>query len=69
MVLGFPQQIRSYAHLGQSGVDELDTLELAYKSDASASLTCSMRRYKPREAFIAGSLPDILTDSPSWKLF
>lgn len=55
MVLGFPQHVLSHAHIGQTGVDELDTILLSYDNGASASLSCSMRVYKPREAFVIGT--------------
>lgn len=55
MILGEPQQIYSYAYIGQTGVDELDTMLLIYDQGVSASLSCSMRVFKPREAFIVGS--------------
>jgi len=76
MVLGFPQGIASHAHIGETGVDELDTILLNYENGASANLSCSMRVYKPREAFIIGTKgyikvhniffrPDRLTLHPS----
>lgn len=55
MVLGLPQGVRSHAHIGPTGVDELDTILLQYEGGAAASLSCSMRVYKPREAFIVGT--------------
>ena len=55
MVLGFPQGITSYAHIGETGVDELDTIILTYENGATAVLNCSMRIYKPRESFIIGT--------------
>jgi predicted dehydrogenase len=55
MVLGFPDSVSSHAHIGQTGVDELDTLLLNYQGGASASLSCSTRLYKPREAYIVGT--------------
>lgn len=55
MILGFPDGIASHAHIGETGVDELDTIILNYKNGASANLSCSMRIYKPREAFIVGT--------------
>ncbi len=54
MILGFPQQLRSHAQIGQTGVDELDSIICAYQN-AQASLSCSMRINKPREAFILGT--------------
>jgi hypothetical protein len=41
--------------LGMAGVDELDTIVLSYENGATADLNCSMRIYKPMEAFIIGS--------------
>lgn len=55
MVLGLPQQVRGHAVIGSAGVDELDTIHLAYEGGAAAALTCSMRVFKPREAFIVGT--------------
>lgn len=55
MVLGMPQHTQSHAHIGQTGVDELDAMLLTYQNGATASLTCSLRIYKPREAFIIGT--------------
>lgn len=55
MVLGPAQQVHGRARIGQSGVDELDTITLCYDHGAFASLNCGMRGYKPREAFIIGS--------------
>lgn len=55
MILGQPQQMLSHAHIGQTEVDELDTILLIYDRGVSASLSCSMRIHKPREAFIVGS--------------
>lgn len=55
MVLGFPQCINSHAHLGQTGVDELDTILLAYENGATAVLACTLRAYKPRGAFVVGT--------------
>jgi predicted dehydrogenase len=55
MVLGLPDAIHSVAHLSKTGVEELDTITLYYERGATAVLTCSMRLYKPREAFIVGT--------------
>jgi len=55
MILGQPQSIQSYAHVGRTGVDELDTMLFAYDVGASAVLSCSLQVYKPREAFIMGT--------------
>jgi dihydrodiol dehydrogenase / D-xylose 1-dehydrogenase (NADP) len=55
MVLGFPERVEGHAHLGHTGVDELDTILLAYENGASAVLACTTRAYKPREAFVVGT--------------
>lgn len=49
------ESVRSFAHLGATGVDEWDNLILAYKTGASAALSCGFHAYKPREAFIVGT--------------
>jgi predicted dehydrogenase len=55
IALGLPDRTISHAHVGATGVDELDTMTLIYDSGASAQLSCSMRIHKPREAFIVGT--------------
>jgi len=55
MLLGFPQEIVSHAHIGQTGVDETNALTLRYDNNTTAHLTSSMRLYKPIEATIFGS--------------
>ena len=55
MILGLPIAVHGHAHLGPTGVDELDTIQLSYAGGALASLTCSSRIHKPREAFIIGT--------------
>jgi dihydrodiol dehydrogenase / D-xylose 1-dehydrogenase (NADP) len=55
MVLGFPDTITSFAQIGQTGVDEVNTMLLNYDSGATAALSSSMRVYRPREAWVIGS--------------
>lgn len=52
---GFPEQIDGHADIGPTGVDELDTIRLIYPNGLTASLSCSMRIIKPREAFLIGT--------------
>lgn len=54
-LLGLPEKMISQAQMGAHGVDELDTMLLSYATGAKAALACSMRVYKPREAFIVGT--------------
>ncbi|MCI0709187.1 MAG: Gfo/Idh/MocA family oxidoreductase [Chloroflexi bacterium] len=57
MILGLEniQSVQSFAHIGPTGVDVLDSIILAYDSGASAMLSCGLQAYKPREAFIIGT--------------
>lgn len=55
MLLGLPNQIAGHAHLSDTGADELDSITLTYNNGTTANLTCSMRIYKPFEAFIVGT--------------
>jgi predicted dehydrogenase len=56
MLLGLPDfdRVTSHAFLGETGVDELDSMTLVY-DEAIAMLGCSFQTHKPREAFIAGT--------------
>ncbi len=64
MLLGFPTQTQSHAHRSPTGVDELDNMLLIYEGGATASLTCSMRLDRPREAFIVGTARYIKVHDP-----
>lgn len=55
VVLGLPTEVRGHAHIGQTGVDELDALTFLYEGGATAQLSCSTRIHKPIEAHIVGS--------------
>lgn len=55
MVLGFPDEITSFAQIGDTGVDEIDTMLLNYDTGATAALTASMRLDKPKEAWVIGT--------------
>ncbi|MCB9004618.1 MAG: Gfo/Idh/MocA family oxidoreductase [Ardenticatenaceae bacterium] len=55
MLLGFPDEVHGQAHIGSTGVDELNALTLVYKQGAMAQLSSSMRLNKPREAFVVGT--------------
>lgn len=64
MLLGFPASVQSQAHLSPTGVDELDNMLLVYENGATASLTCSMRLDRPREAFVVGTAGYIKVHQP-----
>jgi predicted dehydrogenase len=55
MVLGLPEEVSGTAHLSDTGVDELDTFTLTYDRGATAALSCSIRIYRPRIAYIVGT--------------
>lgn len=55
LLLGLPSEVRGHAHIGQTGVDELDALTFIYENGATAQLSCSMRVHKPIEAHIVGT--------------
>ena len=55
LVLGKPERILSAAHLGQTGVDELNTAIWEYADGAQAVLMSTQRLERPCDAFIIGS--------------
>lgn len=54
-VLGKPERILSAAHLGETGVDELNTAIWEYADGAQAVLTSTQRLARPCDAFITGT--------------
>jgi predicted dehydrogenase len=55
LVLGKPDQILSAAHLGETGVDELNSAIWQYDQGAQAILLSTQRLERPCDAFITGS--------------
>ena len=55
MLLGFPEEVHGEAQIGETAVDELNTMTLIYDNNITAQLTSSMRVFKPRDAFIVGT--------------
>jgi predicted dehydrogenase len=55
LVLGKPDRILSAAHLGETGVDELNTAIWQYNRGVQAMLLSTQRVERPCEAFITGS--------------
>jgi dihydrodiol dehydrogenase / D-xylose 1-dehydrogenase (NADP) len=52
--------IRGFAHLGNTGVDELDSMTLAYDHDRLAVLSCALNVETPKHAYILGTKGYIL---------
>jgi predicted dehydrogenase len=55
LMLGKPERILSTAHLGQTGVDELNTAIWQYTDGTQAVLTSTQRLERPCDAFITGT--------------
>ncbi len=55
MLLGLPEVISSSARLGETGVDEVDSLIFCYENCSSAQVSCGLGIEKPREVFILGT--------------
>ncbi|MCB8939611.1 MAG: Gfo/Idh/MocA family oxidoreductase [Ardenticatenaceae bacterium] len=66
LVLGKPARILSAAHLGETGVDELNTAIWQYADGAQAVLTSTQRLERPCDAFITGSQGYIKLHANFW---
>ncbi len=55
LLLGKPDRILSAAHLGETGVDELNSAIWQYDRGAQAVITSSQRLERPCDAYITGS--------------
>ena len=67
MVLGEPDRISSLAALGDTGVDEISTVNLSYRDGALAQFNSTVRLNTPNEAMIAGTEGWIKIDRFWWK--
>ena len=67
MVFGSPEQMASLAVLGETGVDELDSVTLSYAGGEMAQLNCSIRLNTPQEVTIAGTDGIIHIPAYWWK--
>lgn len=67
MLLGAPTEIRSLAHLGQTGVDEQAAVILAYNEGQLALLHTATRTNTPHEAIIMGTEGQLRIDAPWWR--
>lgn len=66
LLLGQPDEVRSLAHLGATGVDEQAAILFGYRSGAVAVLSTAMRANLPHTAVIAGTSGQILIHEPWW---
>ncbi len=64
---GPPAEVTSMAHIGRTGVDELDAIVLGYGGGRLAALTCGIRASMPHEACVVGTDGWIRVHSPFWK--
>ena len=67
MTLGYPKNIISSVHLGETGVDEQGAIVLGYEQGKMAVLTMAIRAELPQEAYIVGTKGRICIHSPWWK--
>ncbi|MEZ4591131.1 MAG: Gfo/Idh/MocA family oxidoreductase [Chloroflexota bacterium] len=66
LLLGKPARILSAAHLGQTGVDELNTSIWEYADGAQAVITSTQRLERPCDAFIVGTEGYIYLHANFW---
>ncbi|MFZ1400756.1 MAG: Gfo/Idh/MocA family oxidoreductase [Candidatus Promineifilaceae bacterium] len=66
LLLGKPSRILSAAHIGETGVDELNTAIWQYADGAQAVLTSTQRLERPCDAFITGSQGYIKLHANFW---
>ncbi|MEE3232786.1 MAG: Gfo/Idh/MocA family oxidoreductase [Candidatus Latescibacterota bacterium] len=62
-----PNRIQTLANMGNTGVDEQNTLLLGYNNGAMAVLTSSLRTTTPHEARIVGTEGNISIQPPFYK--
>ncbi len=65
-LLGQPQEVRTLAHLGTTGVDEQAAFLFGYESGAVAVLSTAIRAALPHTAVIAGTEGRILLNERWW---
>lgn len=64
--LGQPDEIRSWAHLGETGIDENAGILFGYKNSALAVMTTSVRANTSHIARISGSAGEIVIHERWW---
>jgi predicted dehydrogenase len=66
MIFGSPTEIRSLAHLGETGIDEQAAVILGYGGGELALLHTAVRTESPQEAIIMGTDGRIKIHAPWW---
>ncbi|MBI1297412.1 gfo/Idh/MocA family oxidoreductase [bacterium] len=66
LLLGKPQEVRSLAHLGTTGVDEQAAFLFGYEGGAVAVLSTAIRADLPHTAVIAGTAGRIVLNERWW---
>lgn len=66
LLLGKPQEVRSLAHLGSTGVDEQAAFLFGYTGGAVAVLSTAIRADLPHTAVIAGTAGRIVLNERWW---
>jgi predicted dehydrogenase len=66
LLLGKPDEIKTLAHLGKTGVDELAGILLGYESGSVAVLSSAIRAALPHTVVIAGTKGHILIHERWW---
>ena len=67
MLLGLPEVISSSSRLGETGVDEVDSLIFCYENCSSAHLSCGLGIEKASEVFILGTQGCIKIPGPFFR--
>lgn len=63
-LLGKPDQVAGFAHIGESGVDEQCSMLLQYDNGAFAQLASTVQTYGTNQAVIAGTQGQITIQAP-----
>jgi len=64
---GVPEQIQAAAHIGATGVDEQNAVQMRYAGGKLASFTCSFINKSPLNCILSGSNGYIQVPAPWWK--
>jgi predicted dehydrogenase len=67
MLLGRPDHLTSWAHLGQSGVDERAAIIFGYNGGQLATLYTAVRTSTPSEVILMGSEGRLIVHAPLYK--
>ncbi|MYH60278.1 MAG: Gfo/Idh/MocA family oxidoreductase [Caldilineaceae bacterium SB0675_bin_29] len=65
-LLGGPARIASFAHLGETGVDELAGMLFQYEDGALAVMSTAVRANTPHSLLISGTQGEIRADARWW---